>query len=76
MSCLSRLPSLVVFFALAVLSMMSCEGVSADEPVVVHIGFAAPLTGPSASDGKEMENAARLAIEDANSRRKLRSFRQ
>ena len=33
---------------------------------VVRIGFAAPLTGPSAADGKEMENAARLAIEDAN----------
>ncbi|MFM0391556.1 branched-chain amino acid ABC transporter substrate-binding protein [Paraburkholderia phytofirmans] len=35
---------------------------------VVKIGFAAPLTGPSASDGKEMENAVRLAIDDANRR--------
>jgi branched-chain amino acid transport system substrate-binding protein len=39
----------------------------ADEQVV-KIGFAAPLTGPSAADGKEMENASRLAIEDANRR--------
>jgi branched-chain amino acid transport system substrate-binding protein len=38
----------------------------ADDVEVVRIGFAAPLTGPSASDGKEMENSARLAIEDAN----------
>jgi branched-chain amino acid transport system substrate-binding protein len=34
----------------------------------VKIGFAAPLTGPSAADGKEMENAVRLAIDDANRR--------
>ncbi|OTP67405.1 Branched-chain amino acid ABC transporter, amino acid-binding protein [Caballeronia sordidicola] len=33
---------------------------------VIKIGFAAPLTGPSAADGKEMENAVRLAIEDEN----------
>jgi branched-chain amino acid transport system substrate-binding protein len=38
----------------------------ADDIEVVRIGFAAPLTGPSASDGKEMENSARMAIEDAN----------
>jgi len=40
----------------------------ADGPVVVRIGFAAPLTGPSAADGKEMGNSALLAIEDANRR--------
>jgi branched-chain amino acid transport system substrate-binding protein len=34
----------------------------------VRIGFAAPLTGPSAADGKEMENSVRLAIDDANGR--------
>ncbi|SAL42468.1 extracellular ligand-binding receptor [Caballeronia turbans] len=39
------------------------------DDAIVKIGFAAPLTGPSAADGKEMENAARLAVEDANSRR-------
>jgi branched-chain amino acid transport system substrate-binding protein len=35
---------------------------------IVKIGFAAPLTGPSSADGKEMENAVRLAIDDANRR--------
>ncbi|MEM5368406.1 branched-chain amino acid ABC transporter substrate-binding protein [Paraburkholderia azotifigens] len=34
---------------------------------VVKIGIAAPLTGFSASNGKDVENAARLAFEEANS---------
>lgn len=33
---------------------------------VVKIGIAAPLTGFSASNGKDVENAARLAFEEAN----------
>jgi branched-chain amino acid transport system substrate-binding protein len=55
--------------ALAALSALCWQGAHADDTLVVQIGFAAPLTGPSAGDGKEMENAARLAIEDANDRR-------
>ena len=35
-------------------------------PLVVKIGHAAPLTGAQAAIGKDNENGARLAIEDAN----------
>ncbi|MDR5781133.1 branched-chain amino acid ABC transporter substrate-binding protein [Caballeronia sp. LZ065] len=34
----------------------------------VLIGIAGPLTGPSARIGKDLENGARLAIDDANAR--------
>ncbi|KAF1034169.1 MAG: Leucine-, isoleucine-, valine-, threonine-, and alanine-binding protein [Burkholderia lata] len=40
----------------------------ADTPSVVLIGHAAPLTGQLANMGKDSENAARLAIEEINSR--------
>ncbi|WP_143328479.1 branched-chain amino acid ABC transporter substrate-binding protein, partial [Caballeronia terrestris] len=53
---------------LAALLAVSIPCSEAAGPSVVQIGFAAPLTGPSAADGKEMENAARLALEDANQR--------
>jgi branched-chain amino acid transport system substrate-binding protein len=36
--------------------------------VVVKIGHAAPLTGPQAHLGKDNENGARLAVEDANAK--------
>lgn len=51
---------------LLIASVIACA--QAQEPDTVLIAFAAPLTGPSAADGKEMENAVRLAIDDANSR--------
>ena len=35
-------------------------------PIIVKIGQASPLTGPQAAIGKDNENGARLAIEDAN----------
>jgi branched-chain amino acid transport system substrate-binding protein len=38
----------------------------AEDVKVVRIGIAAPLTGFSASNGKDEENAARLAFEEAN----------
>ena len=34
--------------------------------VTVKIGIVAPLTGPQAHIGKDMENAVRLAADDAN----------
>jgi branched-chain amino acid transport system substrate-binding protein len=37
-----------------------------DDVKVVKIGIAAPLTGFSASNGKDVENAARLAFDEAN----------
>ena len=36
--------------------------------VVVRIGHAGPLTGPASAFGKDGENGARLAIEDANAK--------
>ncbi len=38
-------------------------------PLVVKLGHAAPLTGPQAHLGKDNENGARLAIEDANAKK-------
>lgn len=38
------------------------------QDTLVRIGIAAPLTGPIAHLGKDMENGARLAIEDLNAR--------
>jgi branched-chain amino acid transport system substrate-binding protein len=35
-------------------------------PLIVKLGHAAPLTGPQAHLGKDNENGAKLAIEDAN----------
>jgi branched-chain amino acid transport system substrate-binding protein len=64
---MKRLSRMLPAIVLGFLSMAGASSASAAEKVV-KIGFAAPLTGPSAADGKEMENAARLAIEDANKR--------
>jgi len=38
-------------------------------PLTVKLGHAAPLTGPQAHLGKDNENGARLAIEDANAQK-------
>lgn len=38
-------------------------------PQTVLIGLAAPLTGPSARIGKDLQNGAQLAIDDANGKR-------
>lgn len=62
------MPRHIIAGAVVAMGALSCQWAQAEDAVVVQIGFAAPLTGPSAADGKEMENAARLAIEDANNR--------
>jgi branched-chain amino acid transport system substrate-binding protein len=41
-------------------------GIAQAKDIVVRIGSAGPLTGPAAAFGKDGENGARLAIEDAN----------
>jgi branched-chain amino acid transport system substrate-binding protein len=58
-------------FVLAIILLFSfgasAQEIGKSEAVkVVKIGIAAPLTGFSASNGKDVENAARLAFEDAN----------
>ncbi|MBD5802944.1 Leucine-, isoleucine-, valine-, threonine-, and alanine-binding protein precursor [Azoarcus sp. Aa7] len=55
-----------LIFALATASL-AAGAVHAKE-VVVRIGHAGPLTGPAAAFGKDGENGARLAIEDANAK--------
>lgn len=54
--------SAAVMFASSAVSTFSTA--HADETVL--IGLAGPLTGPSARIGKDLENGARLAIDDVN----------
>ena len=53
-----------LFIALAACGMTAGSAFAKD--IVVKIGSAGPLTGPAAAFGKDGENGARLAIEDAN----------
>ncbi|WP_018988124.1 branched-chain amino acid ABC transporter substrate-binding protein [Aromatoleum toluclasticum] len=55
-----------LIFALAAASLVA--GAVQAKEVVVRIGHAGPLTGPAAAFGKDGENGARLAIEDANAK--------
>lgn len=50
----------------ALLSGLSSSGAWAAGSETVTIGLAGPLTGPSARIGKDLENGARLAIDDIN----------
>ena len=51
-------------FALALALTLAAAAVQAAD--VVRIGVVAPLTGPQAHLGKDIENGARLAIDEAN----------
>jgi len=42
------------------------QGANSTEALTVKLGFAAPLTGPQAHLGKDMENGARMALEEIN----------
>lgn len=53
-------------FLSSALVLASTSSVAEEAPV--RIGIAAPLTGPIAHLGKDMENGARLAIEDLNAK--------
>lgn len=60
---------LVSIVSLAVLGGCGKKEGAADNgtgPIVVRIGQASPLTGAQAAIGKDNENGARLALEDAN----------
>ncbi|HTR08017.1 MAG TPA: branched-chain amino acid ABC transporter substrate-binding protein [Paraburkholderia sp.] len=52
----------------ALLTAGLAPGAYAQSPQVVLIGLAAPLTGASARIGKDLQNGAQLAIDDANSK--------
>ncbi|CAN7307176.1 MULTISPECIES: branched-chain amino acid ABC transporter substrate-binding protein [unclassified Caballeronia] len=53
--------------ALAAISLLGLTGVAqAQNEQVVLIGLAGPLTGPSARTGKDLQNGAQLALDEAN----------
>ena len=55
--------------AVACLAASLAAGTVQAKEVVVRIGHAGPLSGPAAAFGKDGENGARLAIEDANAKK-------
>ncbi|WP_213307207.1 branched-chain amino acid ABC transporter substrate-binding protein [Paraburkholderia sacchari] len=58
-----------LLFPVAALAASLFAGVArAQDEQVVLIGLAAPLTGASARIGKDLENGAQLAVDDANSK--------
>jgi len=68
-------PSIAALTVAATLALVGCSKEEPPKPaaaapaaptVTVKIGVIAPLTGPQAHIGKDMENAVRLAAEDAN----------
>jgi len=50
---------------IATLAILACAPLAHAQPQV-KIGSASPLSGPSAHQGKDIENGARLAIDDLN----------
>src|SRR4051812_42197095 len=64
----------IAIFACALLGLAACgddkkaAGAKAQSqaPTTVKIGIVAPLTGPQSHIGKDLENAVRLAADDAN----------
>jgi branched-chain amino acid transport system substrate-binding protein len=56
----------MVLKVLTMLSLTAIASVAFAQDNPVKIGFAGPLTGPSANYGKDLEMGARLAIDEAN----------
>ena len=54
--------------ALIGLALSSLASAMAQADQTVLIGLAGPLTGPSARIGKDLENGAQLAIDQANAK--------
>jgi len=52
--------------ATAVTLLMAMGTASAADSEVVRIGFAGPLTGPSAHQGQDVEHGIQIAVEEAN----------
>jgi branched-chain amino acid transport system substrate-binding protein len=52
--------------ATAVTLLMAMGTASAADSEVVKIGFAGPLTGPSAHQGQDVEHGIQIAVEEAN----------
>jgi branched-chain amino acid transport system substrate-binding protein len=54
-------------YSLPMLVLLLCTGASAQTEV--RIGTASPLSGPGAHQGKDIENGARMAVDELNARR-------
>lgn len=54
--------------AVASMTLLACGAQSAQAQTVVKIGSGAPLTGPNAHYGKDIENGITLALEDLNAK--------
>lgn len=52
--------------ATAVTLLMAMGTAHAEDSEVVRIGFAGPLTGPSAHQGQDVEHGIQIAVEEAN----------
>src|SRR5258707_8555272 len=55
----------LVYSIVTVAALAAFGGASAQE--VVLVGVSGPLTGPQASEGKDNENGARMAVDELNS---------
>ena len=51
--------------AVAVGALLGLVPLASHADTVVKIGFAAPLTGPNANYGKDLENGVKMALDDA-----------
>jgi branched-chain amino acid transport system substrate-binding protein len=51
--------------AVAVGALLGLAPLASHADTVVKIGFAAPLTGPNANYGKDLENGVKMALDDA-----------
>ncbi|HEX7683833.1 MAG TPA: branched-chain amino acid ABC transporter substrate-binding protein [Trinickia sp.] len=51
--------------AVAVGALLAFAPLAAQADTTVKIGFAAPLTGPNANYGKDLENGVKMALDDA-----------
>jgi branched-chain amino acid transport system substrate-binding protein len=54
--------------AVAVGALLGLAPLASHADTVVKIGFAAPLTGPNANYGKDLENGVKMALDDAKAK--------
>jgi branched-chain amino acid transport system substrate-binding protein len=63
-----HIPAIVAASSLAFAALPLAQAQPAGKVVQVRIGTASPLSGPSAHAGKDIENGARMAIDELNAK--------
>ena len=63
---LAMTTALATALSFSAISVAHAQAPAGDASRTITIGIAGPLTGPSARIGKDLENGAQLAIDDAN----------